>query len=144
MKKFIFLLSTVFVFLSCEKEYYIPDDPQEAILGKWRLIEYKDFSDNTYKSNNPDLILEFLSDGVYIIHGRYSVEAQGILARREAYRIDSLYLYTNTTKEQLLANERNYIEIYKFYKDKLQLNYYRGFINLSMGTPCEFVYQRIK
>ena len=139
MKKLFFLLSTVFVFLSCEKEYYIPDDPQEAILGKWKLLES---ANDKGKLKLAKSKYEFFSDGTF----KEFIETAPAPYNEQtgAYRIDSLYLYTHATKELLENDDHPIIETYKFYKDKLRLEYFSGNRADIAGSPVIFVYQRIK
>jgi hypothetical protein len=139
MKKFIFLLSTVFLFLSCEKEYYTSDDPQEAILGKWELIES---ANDNGKLKLAKSKYEFFSDGTFKEFIETAPDPYN--EQTGAYRIDSLYLYTHVTKELFENDDYPNIETYKFYKDKLRLEYFSGNLAHSMGTPTIFVYQRIK
>ena len=107
-------------------------------MGKWKLIES---ADNNGKLGHANRKFEFFSDSTY----KFSVETgkNQYFEETRAYRIDSHYLHRNLTKERL-EDDDNYVETYTFYKDKLRLEYFTGNIELSMGTPTIFVYQRIK
>jgi hypothetical protein len=114
---------------------------QEAILGKWELIEQGRDEDNmkpitstgNYKYGD---YMEFFSTGMM---GFYNPETTEYY-NHYSYRIDSLFLYED-------PNTGQFPWIYKhcFYKkDKLKLTFVSGVMLDLPGLPLIFVYKHIK
>jgi len=143
MRKLIFLLGFFAIFLSCNQDYYILSDPQEAILGKWKLIESELRNGEKRKEDSKD-IYEYLSDNTFKVSSYDNVEEQYIARYTRIYSIDSLFIYYF---EQDFTNNVDYepmISKYFFYDDKL----WRKCINCAI-EDVDFavvtqVYQRIK
>lgn len=118
----------------CDKdEYSPPSDPTKAILGKWELIEVgnENFM-SPYKDNR---YIEYLPDSIL---GWYYYETKEYIISDIKYWIDDSLLHEKQIREDGYEIITNYT--YKFYEDKMRLNYADGILAIYTS----FTYQRLK
>lgn len=142
MKKiFLFILCTIPVWIACsDEEFDIPSDPQEAILGKWKVIESG--TENGLKKVSSDYVTEYFADGTYKTYDRSLDE--GNPDYTFTYQIDSDSFRTNLlVKGEDPSNDNEHVYKYRFYKNKLRLEYVSGNIPDIMGYPTIHIYKRI-
>lgn len=142
MKKiFLLILCTIPVWIACsDEEFDIPSNPQEAILGKWKVIESG--TENGLKKVSDDYVIEYFADGTYKTYG-LSIDEE-YPEYTYLYRIDADLLRTNTSvngEEPLDHNE--FVQKHVFYKNKLRLEYISGNIPDIMGYPTIHIYKRV-
>jgi hypothetical protein len=120
--------------VSCEDE---DAKSQEAILGKWELIEQGRDEDNMKAVTSTGGYIEFLSNGNMHHYDPVTQEYSG----EQMYKIDSKFLYYNYEK----GIDERFVNKHHFYEDKLKLTYVSGGnIPDIYGIPCIFIYKRIK
>lgn len=143
MKRAFILFCLFPFFLSCEKYDDIPDDPQVAILGKWKVVETINRAQEKHKFG--DMIYqihEFYADGISKVtyYDSENVQYGEVLS---SYRMDSHYLYTKSPKADWDRGDIS-VDKYYFYQDKLRLDYVSGVIEDSMMAIVVCVLQRVK
>ncbi|GAB6012989.1 hypothetical protein [Viscerimonas tarda] len=118
------------------------DTPQEAILGKWRLIAQGPSEDKIQQVSSGGYV-EYLPDSI-IQPGTFA-EHPGLQVK---YSIDSCLFKTYYYHVGQLFDEKTQMHGYEYkFEDnynKLILKHVKGITSLSLGTPLIFFYKRIK
>lgn len=125
------LLISVFL-ISCDDSYSPPSDPKEAILGRWKLIEYGTGFNNMSEVPSTECLEFYSNDSI----GNYNSSTNQYVISNMTYRIDSLLSFTFPLAE---GRKTTLTYKYKFYDDKLDIEAH----SFMAEIPC-FRYKRIK
>lgn len=120
------------------------DSIRGLFVGKWLETERIESAGTVTASG--DRIVEYFPNGTYLPAFIYpSPEVQKVNPLTPMfYKIDAqlLYSYTYSVDDSFNDSFYNYHR-YRFYEDKLRIEYVSGLIEDSMLTPVVYIYKRI-